>query len=182
MLTKQQCMDIVSTSYVNAIAGQAGLICTKPQVDCGIDGIFSEVKVLPNGKRRDTGYKLDFQLKSTGNFIINKDEIIYDLEVKNYIDLIDEEVGTPRILILYLMPAEQEDWIMIDEQEIENNDNKLEYKYSTNFSYCAWWCSLNGMTETSNKETIRIKIPRNQILNKESLSDLMAKVRRGDVI
>jgi len=182
MLTKQQCMDVVSTSYVNAIAGQAGLICTKPQIDCGIDGIFSEVKELPNGQRRDAGYRLDFQLKSTGNFAIGKDEIIYDLEVKNYIDLIDDDVGTPRILIVYLMPKEQKDWIIIDEQEFKNENDKLEYKYNTNFNYCAWWCSLRGMAETSNTEKIRIKIPRNQILNKESLSDLMDKVRRGDVL
>ena len=182
MLTKQQSMEGVSRGYIEAIASQAGLVCTKPNFDYGVDGTFSDIIIREDNRHVDSGYKLDFQLKSTGNFEIKENEIIYDLELKNYNDLIDEEIGTQRILILYLMCEDIEDWIIVNEEIIPNVEEILEYKYNTGFNYCAWWCSLRGKSKSNNKRTVRIKLPRNQILTKDSLKSLMEKVKEGEII
>ncbi|KAF5047287.1 hypothetical protein DSECCO2_461980 [anaerobic digester metagenome] len=177
-------MEGVSRGYVEAIASQAGLGYSKPEFDYGVDGTFSDITIREDGRRFDNGYKIDFQLKSTGNFKINKDEVIYDLEVKNYNDLIEDKVGTQRILILYLMPKEEEinNWIIVNEETTTNIDKSIEYKYNTAFNYCAWWYSLRGKPKRKNKDRVRIKIPRNQILTKDSLKSLMEKVKEGEII
>ena len=51
------------------------------------------------------------QLKATTNIVPKNGKIYYDLEVKNYNDLIRENIGTQRILILYAMPKDRDLWL-----------------------------------------------------------------------
>lgn len=165
----QHIQEGISRAYVTAVAHIAGMnITTTYDHDYGIDGTFYDVRLRGN-ERRQTGFSLDFQLKATWNATIQQNHIKYKLNAKNYNDLVDDEVGTERILILYIMPDDQTKWLSINEN-------------ATVFEKCGWWLSLNGLDPTSNVESVTIEIPREQILTPESLIDLMSKIKAGEVI
>jgi Domain of unknown function (DUF4365) len=94
--------------------------------------------------------------------------VIYDLAVANYNDLRMEEAGTPRILVLLVMPDDEERWI-------EQTEEMLLLRH------CAYWVSLKGMPATSNTKTVRISVPRVNVFSVNGLRALMDKVRRKEL-
>lgn len=100
-MTEEHIKEMISTAYVEAIAADAGIDIFKPLFDYGVDGTFKSMTYDSRYKRwNDNGFSIDFQLKSTTNITPKDDFLLYDLEAKNYRDLINENVGSPRILIL----------------------------------------------------------------------------------
>ena len=171
-ISEEHIKEGISAGYVKAIAHCAGFNIGKEDFDYGMDGTFSGVKVrMKDGKERlaPDGCKLDFQLKASINVDVEKDIVKYNLEVKNYNDLVDIEMCTPRILIVYKLPRDKKEWINVTEN-------------GTIFKDCAWWCYLSGQPETDNKEKIVIKIPRRQVFNQEALKELMKKVKKGELV
>ena len=164
-ITEEHIKEGISKAYVKAIASFAGLNTQEYGYDYGLDGTFSGVTVR-NRRIVDNGIKLDYQLKSSTRVTIEDDFIKYPLESKNYNDLVTK-VATPRILIVYKLPENREEWIKISEE-------------STSFKDCAWWYSLCGQDSTINKSSKIIKIPRNQGFNDRNLQELMRKVERGE--
>jgi hypothetical protein len=165
-ITEQHIKEGLSVAYVTALAHSSGLLLGGFSFDYGLDGNFSGVR--KNGKRyASNGFYLDFQLKASCNVDIYDDYIKYNLESKTYNDLVDTNVGTPRILILYKLPNKRSLWFNINESGIYLKE-------------CAWWCSLVGQKPTTNKQRISIKIPRSQVLTPKVLRELMNKVERGD--
>lgn len=158
----------LSRAYAIAVAHRAGMNYSRPDFDYGFDGSFREVQNY-NGRYCESGYCIDIQLKATVNVVLEEDCIKYDLEVKNYNDLVLEDVGIPRILVLFVLPQDDSQWLDISETGLVLKN-------------CAWWCSLKGMEPSKNKDTIRIKIPKSQILTTESLRGLMNKVKMGEDI
>jgi hypothetical protein len=156
----------LSRAYATAVAHKAGMNFARFEFDYGLDGAFSEVQNI-NGRYCQSGHCIDIQLKATVNIIDGGDCLKYDLEVKNYNDLIQTEVGTPRILVLFVLPQDQTQWLNVSQT-------------GTILKNCAWWCSLRGMAHSNNKGTVRIEIPKSQILTVESLTVLMNKVKRGE--
>ncbi len=166
MLTEQHIKEGLSKSYVKAVANRAGFNCSEFQYDYGMDGTIEGVQYRENRMVMD-GFKLDYQLKSTTNVEFKDGYIIYDLESKNYNDLINSNVGTPRILILFILCTDQSKWLTI------NCDNTI-------FQKCAWWISLKNEEMTLNKTKKTIKIPNSQIFDVENLVKLMYKVKNGE--
>jgi hypothetical protein len=73
--------------------------------DFGIDGTFRQITAIGN-RRFTSGYALDFQLKSSINYAVESEYIVYDLEVKTYNDLVYRRLSTdatPCILILKVL-------------------------------------------------------------------------------
>ena len=169
MLTEQHIKEGLSRAYVSAIVNKAGMDCglEATQFDYGIDGCISDVRIGKNGRRSSSGFKIDFQLKSTINYRFENDEVIYKIEVKNYNDLIEENVGTPRILILYVLPENDEEWVSTTEERLILKN-------------CAWWCSLKGKTITENTSTVTIRIPRKQLFTVNEVERLMSLVKEGE--
>lgn len=160
----------LSKSYVSAVSAAAGINCTFYGRDYGQDGIFEDVTYFPDRKSyRQTGFGIDFQLKATVNATSKNGYYIYDLEVKNYLDLIDIKVGKPRILVLYILPEEKDEWVKVTTSE-------------TILKKCAYWCSLRGLPWVKNKETVRIRIPESQLFTVEELKRLMEKVKGGEAL
>ena len=133
-VTEAHIKEQISSAYAKAIAAQAGVIFREySSIDYGFDGKFSEVFYDEENKRySESGFGIDVQIKATTNITSENGKLIYDLEVKNYRDLIKTNVGTPRILIVY-----------------------------------------------SNKDTIRVEIPDNQLLTPSELLRLIEKVKVG---
>lgn len=169
MIIEEHIKEGLSKAYIMAVAHTAGLNCKLDfEHDYGIDGCLRNV-IIRNSRRVESGHNLDFQLKSTQKISKCKDNnfFAYDLEAKNYNDLIDIEVATPRILILFVLANKKTDWLNITEA-------------NTRLKKCAWWISLKGRPISDNKSKVRIKIPKNQILTVNELNVLMSKVKRGE--
>lgn len=166
-MTDEHIKEELSFAYTQAISAYAGMGCEQRRRDYGIDGSIKDIKYSIVRKRfAESGYSIDFQLKSTVNAKIKNGIILYDLEVKNYKDLIDTEVGTPRILILYCLPKEKNRWV-----EVLNDELKLRK--------CAYWCSLRGWPDVTNKQRVRIKFSESQKFTSDELIRLMDLVKGG---
>ncbi|KNZ40469.1 DUF4365 domain-containing protein [Acetobacterium bakii] len=159
--------ECLSVAYVQAIAADAGVTCESTRNDYGIDGSFNSVIYIKKRKQYvSDGFSIDFQLKATVNLKPKDGKLIYDLAVKNYSDLIMEKVGKPRILIVYSLPDERNQWVNVCCE-------------STVLKKCGWWCSLKGLPETDNKQSKRIEIPEENILTAEVLNQLIERVKEG---
>ena len=166
-ITNQHIKEGIGRCYIDALISYAGFNTCKDGFDYGFDGGFIEVK-----KRDDrivsSGFRVDYQLKSSSNITINKDFVEYDLEAKNYNDLVDPDVGTPRILFLYHMPKDFKKYITVT----QNN---------TIFKHCAWWYSLKSLKPTTNTSTKRIKIPIENIVTEETIKKIMLMAKGGEL-
>jgi len=167
MLTENHIREGLSRAYILAVAHRAGFNCSVREFDYGIDGTFHEI-TRRGGRYIESGYKIDFQAKaasSTNSVTVRDSSVDYDMEVKTQHDLA-MDVGTPRILILMVLPENQDEWLTITEDALA-------------LKRCAWWASLEGQTPTTNKNTIMVPVPRTQIFDVAALSAMMERVRAG---
>jgi len=166
-VTEQHIKEQLSRAYAKAIAARAGIILKEYDVDYGLDGKFSDVEYDSERKRYlENGFGIDFQIKATTNVVLQGTKLLYDLETKNYKDLIKTSVGTPRILVVYSMPKQPDEWTTVSEEHII-------------LRRCAWWCSLKGHDDTTNTGTKRIELPSSQKLTSEELRRLIERVKEG---
>lgn len=160
----------LSVRYIEIIANNKGFSTVRPP-DFGEDITICEISSYThNGKNRyiSTGRKYDLQLKSTTiNGIINNDQyILYDLEAKTYNDLIYRLNSFPQlILVLFILPANQVDWVEI------TLDNLILRKN-------AYWYIPNNNSSTDNKKRKRIKISKSNIIDINFIENLF----KGNII
>jgi hypothetical protein len=166
VLTRNDRQESLCRAYVRAVAAQAGVICSEPEQDYGVDLCLLSVKV--RGRRHgDAGGQVDLQLKSTTQAHAAGDEIKYDLDVVAYDDLRAEPDNCPRLLVVLLLPAEEALWL-------EQSPEQLTLRR------CAYWISLAGRPATKATSTIRITIPQTNVFSVEAVRGLLASLRRKD--
>ena len=168
MLTNQHISEALSRAYVRAIAGRAGLNLAIREYDYGVDGSFDEVVVRQN-RRVESGFSLSFQLKSSIQWHIDSTQVVYDLEVKTYNDLIlrrSMRAAIPCILILLALPADATQWLICEESELRLQGT-------------CYWAHLGGNL-SENRQSVRIRIDRSQRLTPESLLNLLENVKTGE--
>ncbi len=163
-MTEEHIKEKIALRYIQLIAAFCGYNVTVPDNDYGEDLYIIENSYNHLRKRYSgTGNLLKFQLKSTTENSISyeKNFIKYDLEKKNFNDLIErKDSNNPLILILFILPYNKIDWVNI-------NNNELIVKK------CAYWYYPSDneiMTDNSYKK--RIKIDKNNILNSRALNNL----------
>lgn len=136
-------------------------------VDYGFDGTFRSIRA--RGSRRVTqGLAVDFQLKASVNCLIEPDFIAYDLDVKNYNDLIERKLsnsGIPCVLLLKTLPTDQNMWLTGTEESLILGGS-------------CYWAYLDGEI-SSNSKTVRIRIPREQLFLPASLQWMLNNVDIG---
>jgi Domain of unknown function (DUF4365) len=168
VLTDQHIAESLSHAYVRAIAGRAGLNLAIREYDYGVDGSFDEVIVRQN-RRVESGFSLSFQLKASTQWQLEATQVIYDLEVKTYNDLIlrrSIKTATPCILILLALPIDSEQWLLCEETELRLQGT-------------CYWEYLSGSL-SKNRASVRIRVPRSQRLTPESLLTLIESVKTGE--
>lgn len=169
MITKQHAMERLSRAYVQAVASRAGYNVRTDELDYGVDGTFKEVGVV--GTRHfDSGYALDFQLKATCDWTLEDAAVVYDLEAKTYNDFIrrnGNEGSTPFVLMVLCLPQEPRDWCDFTEEQLL-------------LKKCTYWFRPEG-DPTNNTQTIRIRIPRDQLATPEAIQALLAESKPGAV-
>jgi hypothetical protein len=113
--------------------------------------------------------RLRCPLKSSTQWEEDESCIIYDLEVKTYNDLVfrnSHGSAIPCILILLVLPHDSAQWLDCSEKSITIGGG-------------CYWAQLEG-GPTENQHRVRIRIPRQQQLNPESLRRLFDKLDAGE--
>jgi Domain of unknown function (DUF4365) len=151
----------LSLAYINAVAARAGYEALPTAIDIdSIDGVLRST----TGRRP----QIDFQAKATSTDVVGDDDVTFDLSVKNYNDLRAETVN-PRLLILFVMPSDEELWMSLSQDELV-------------LRHCGYWLSLRGMPDTENSTKIKVRIPREQVFDVNQLTMLMGKAEAGPIL
>lgn len=164
-ITEQHQQEALSQAYVRAVIAKAGFNFGKSDYDYGIDGTITDV-INHNGRYSETGFGISIQLKSSRKVTFENGHVVYDLESKNYNDLVEQSSTLPKILILLALPSDKDEWLKVTPDQLV-------------MKKCAWWCSFEGQKPTKNSTTKRITIPDCQIFSPDALIDLMKKVKGG---
>jgi hypothetical protein len=120
MLTDQHIAESLSWAYVRASAGRAGLNLAIREYDYGVDGGFDEV-VIRQKRRVESGFSLSCQLKASTQWQLDPIDVIHDLEVKTYNDLVlrrNIRTAIPCILILLALPADSDQWLICEASQL----------------------------------------------------------------
>jgi hypothetical protein len=168
MLPVQTIEEMISVSYVSAVVARAGSVPNTVAKDFGID---LEVRNISQhgGKRIDLGSVLALQIKSTINWILEDDYIVYDMEADAFNRLVHqrENAALPCALVLCCLSKDQSKWLTICEDDLR-------------IEKCCYYYFIEGGT-TKNSSKKRIRIPRNQLLTPESIIALKDKIRLGEI-
>ena len=109
------------------------------------------------------------QLKATAALRTLKNGLLsYDLEVKNYNQLIGNRYSTHRYLFLLDIPEKCEDWCGFTSSAIMLRNK-------------CYWVSLKDNPPAGNTSTIAINIPQNQVLTPKVLDEIMHSAAEGKV-
>ena len=147
----------LSMAYVLAVVHRAGWRLSFPyRDDHGIDGTL---EAPLTGMSR-----VDFQLKATTRYDIQGSDIAYDLRVEDYNRLLATD-DLPRILILFLMPDDPDEWLSYTEEELC-------------LRKCAYWASLMGLQHSSNVSSQRVHVPLANRFHPNGLQSMFNQVRR----
>lgn len=146
-----------SVAYVRAVASVSGFSCTKPDVDdASIDIEF---------RKKGEPTVIAAQLKASSSPNIKEDHLNYPLPIKNYNDLRAQSLEK-RILIILIVPGN------IPTEWIEQSSEQLLLKK------CAYWVSLENYPDSSNEESVTIKIPLSQRFTVDTLDQLMCEHKK----
>ncbi len=157
--------EALGQAYVRAVVAKAGYNIARSDKDFGLDGTIKDIQVR-NNRFYETGFGIEYQLKSSSNVYFEDDQIVYDLESNNYNDLATWSGTNPGILMLLVLPNDENEWLDFTKDRLK-------------IRRCAWWCSLEGSLPTDNIATKRIRIPQGQVFSPESLEAMMHTVRGG---
>ena len=146
--------ELLSVNFAKALANRAGYLCGKSDdgdfgVDLDVKRVAAQVR---NGQTRwaETGETVQIQLKATTvEGIEFEDEVLkYDLEVKNYNDLV-ARLGTnpPLYLALLVLPELEISWLELAVDQLLLRGNLYYFR------------PPEGSAPSENAATVRIRIP-----------------------
>ncbi|RTD95918.1 DUF4365 domain-containing protein [Variovorax atrisoli] len=160
-----QRMEQFNVAYIYAMAAQAGLNPSRPDVDDDSVDVQLSAKNWPGGVWRNPTIQL--QLKCTAVANVADGAIKFALPVKNYNDLRATDLMMPRYLAVMRVPQDDAAWIQhnADHMALLND---------------CYWVSLRGFPETSNTATVTVDIPLGQRLTTASLRELLSLASQGE--
>jgi hypothetical protein len=159
MITTAHRMESLSRAYLQAVAAQAGLNYALFTYDYGIDISLREVE-RAGPYYVDTGRAIDIQLRSTTGVIEVDAEVRFDLDVRTYDHLRDDRAWVNRVLVLLVLPSEEARWVSqtADALTIQGR---------------AYWLVLRGRPAVENTATVRVTIPRQNVVTPNALRQLL---------
>lgn len=165
-ITVQHQKESLGQAYVRAVVAKAGFNIAVSEHDYGVDGLIKDVADR-GGRYFETGFGINFQLKSSVDVVFEDGFVVYDLESKNYNDLVYETTMLPNILVLFVLPHDEQLWLNVDREHLS-------------IRHCAWWGSLAGLAPTQNSESKRIRIPIEQVFDPSNLIKMMDNLKGGN--
>lgn len=151
-------MEELSKRYLETIANNSGFYNSTSR-DFGTDLTIRKANLYPNRSRYLTsGKAIDIQIKAVSEKYArhfnddSKSFIKYDLEVKNYNDLIDRAMENgafiPLILVIFILPDKKEEWVELQPEKLI-------------LQKCAFWYKIPDNTyHSNNTSTVTIEIPK----------------------
>jgi hypothetical protein len=171
MITLQHTQEQLSKAFLTATAARAGLnLKWAGGNDYGIDGALHEVDIIGT-ERIESGFSLDVQLKATTRWTSRNGQIIYDLDVRTHNMLVRRALSsgaTPAILVLLCLPKNEASWTCFKEPRLI-------------LKRCCYWYAISG-GESDNQTTVRVRVPRENVVTPELLSTLIGMIRRGEAL
>lgn len=172
-LTGNDIESELSYAYLHAVASNAGTSCSV--ATRSLDGNGIDATITGWGPFLDGGYleeiTIHVQLKATVSVPAEKNgHLSYFLkDNKRYDDLRAVTISVPRILVVLFLPANSADWLNISPTELI-------------MKKCAYWTSLRGAGDPTNKTGETVYLPTSQIMNNNNLSEIFAKLSRQEVL
>lgn len=162
-------MEQFQTAFIHALAAVNGWRISKPDPDYdGVDMEISGTCALSNDNFIFGNPRIDIQMKATSGLkTLKNGRLVYDLETKNYNQLIDR-YSCERYLFILDIPKDYTDWCGSTRDFISLHNR-------------CYWISLKSQPPTTNKSRVRIKIPSNQVLTPEVLDKIMYAAAEGKV-
>ena len=115
--------------------------------------------------------QISVQLKATSSksqYSIGKQEISYKLKVKNYNDLC-MTATMPSMLALLILPEEMEEWTKWTPDELMIKGKMF-------------WLSLQNQEVSDNKDNVTVKISKENILNADTIENLIQKAAEEGIL
>jgi len=144
MLPTNRIQEDLGNAYLRAVCARPGCTVQTP-TDFGVDLCVGFLTSL-DGERRDLGHLLGIQAKTTTRAVLRETEVVYDLALKNYRDLV-VRTGYPRVLVVLVLPDDERAWL-------EQSEDQLVLRH------CAYWEFLRGRDASQNVRSVRVAIPR----------------------
>ena len=158
----------ISVSYISALCAYAGIAYDIIGHDeDGTDGMLQKRISLEGDRKREAVLRI--QLKCTSSpsqYTDHGDVITYKLKTKSYNDLCLPST-TPIILGLLVLPEEEELWLNWTKEELLIRG-------------CMYWAEFSGGIESTNDGTVSVKIPKKNIINVESLQEILTLVAKEE--
>lgn len=152
--------ESLSVQYLSILASHGGFSAHTPFTDYGVDLMVEEISSYQIGDRTryfSSGRTLDIQLKSTTaeSISINEDEIKFDLESKNFNDLIKRHPFQkrpkfryiPLVLVVFVLPSEADQWLDFSPEKLSIQGKAF------------WYYPDSEESLTLNRYSKRISIP-----------------------
>ena len=166
MLTQQNIEAELSYAYLHAIASKAGFACeytTRHMDSVAVDAIVREEGRFLAADSLLGSFEAHLQLKeSAGRWS-------FSLPLHQYNRLRAAHIQNPRILVLMQLPPNPEDWLRHSEESLVARQ-------------CAYWVSLRGAPPSDNETEQTVYVPRSQLLSPDSLTVLMTRFSRREVL
>lgn len=148
-----------SYGYLQLLCAINGLALEK--TGRAIDNKGIDVMIIGTEKIKEiNALRIDAQVKCTSQNIEKEDVIKFRLKVKAYNQLRDENNYSTTILIVVVVPQNEEDWLTVENNEMI-------------FRKCGYWICLKGYPEVKDKSTITIDIPKENIITNKTLLNLV---------
>ncbi len=164
MMTRNHRQEALCRAYVQAVAALAGATSSKPEPDYGIDLSLREIAVRDR-RYHDTSVQIDLQLRGTTRANRTDTTLNYDLDMDTYNDLRIVSAGCPRLLVVLVLPKEEEHWL-------SQSPNELSIRH------CAYWLSLEGAPPLAARRSIRVTIPLANRFTSETVRTLLRQARK----
>lgn len=145
-------------AYFRAVVADAGATAATPTPDIGIDFIVSGARIRNETKFAPTGFSFFCQLKSTTDWKIRGDDVVYAVEADAYNKLAELEKGLG-ILIVYALPQQGERPLSVDESCFQ-------------LRRCCYWYRV-PREPTLNTSSTTITIPRTQLFDRNAVAHLL---------
>lgn len=151
----------LSFAYLRAVSAMAKVTFETRRRDENGEDVSLSQNIEIDGINLDVEFGV--QLKSTSSpsvYSETEDEIIYTLKGKNYNDLIRKR-GKTLFLMIMILPEKVEDWAEFTTEKAI-------------LRKCMYWINFESSEDFINSDsTKRIHIPKTNVVNPESLSNLM---------
>lgn len=167
MLTSNDKEDI-HISYLLSVCASANISLDLQRHDSdSTDGIIKKTIELDNGEKYMSSLRIQLKCTSSASQFTDKgNQIQYKLKVKNYNDLCTK-CTTPIILGLLVLPENENDWVKWSEKELLING-------------CMYWADFSTKLPSENKNSITVNIDKNNLINKDTLLEILRKIAKEE--